>query len=113
MRLEKEEKETAYIIAGYLRPKKGERLAESQKSICDWLSLRDIKVSPSKFRELVNFLRNEASEPILSTNKGYYYPKDASDLISFIKRLEGRIATQKKTLLKLKYIAIEWTTKTE
>lgn len=110
MGLEKEEKEIAYKIAGYLRPKKGERLAESQKSICEWLSVRDIKVSPSKFRELVNFLRNEASEPILSTNKGYYYPKDASDLIGFIRRLEGRIATQKKTLLKLKNIAIEWTT---
>lgn len=49
----------------------------------------------------------------MSNQSGYYYAESEEELEAFIKRLEGRIASQTETLESLKNIKNKWRERNE
>ena len=79
------------FVAGF-KNKIGKGQAITNKEIVEALGKKDIHLSETKIRKIINYIRNKSIVPgLVASSQGYYITKDPVELKKYIESLDGRV----------------------
>ena len=98
------DKQTAITLFSKIQPSK--RIITTDLIIKYFALVHNIKLTPSKVRAMIHYLRTEHHAPIIGTSKGYHMAKNQAELNDQIKSLEQRARSIQFVADALKLITI-------
>lgn len=80
-----------FFVRG-LKDRRGKQNAVSNARMIGWFATKGVKISSSRVRKIINYIRLHNTIPgLLANSDGYYVSTDPGEVMMYIGSLDGRI----------------------